>query len=98
MARNPLYPETPTINESGYPGFTALSWSGLSLPKGTPKAIVDKIEAAAVAALKTPAIKAKLEGNGFVVPPLGSAEYTAFVASEQIRWVGVIKTAGIKED
>ena len=98
LARNPLYPDTPTINESGYPGFSALSWSGLSLPKGTPKAIADKIEAAAVAALKTPAIKAKLEGNGFVVPPLGSVEYTAFVAKEQARWVDVIKTAGIKEE
>ena len=98
VQRNPLYPDTPTIHESGYAGFSALSWSGLSPPKGTPKPIVDKIEAAAVAALSSPAIKAKLEGNGFVVPPLGSAEYTAFVAKEQERWVRVIKVAGIKEE
>ena len=98
IARNPLYPDTPTIHESGYPGFSALSWSGLSLPKGTPKAIVDKIESAAVAALRSPAIKARLEGTGFVVPALGSTEYTAFVARELDRWVRVIKVAGIKEE
>jgi tripartite-type tricarboxylate transporter receptor subunit TctC len=96
--RNPLYPDVPTISESGYPGFSALSWSGLSLPKGTPKPIVEKIEAAAVAALRSPAIKDKLERNGFVVPPLGSAEYTAFVSKELERWVRVIKVAGIKEE
>ena len=98
LARNPLYPDTPTIHESGYPGFSALSWSGLSLPKGTPKPIVDKIEAAAVAALRSPAIKARLESNGFVVPALGSVEYTSFVSKELKRWVRVIKVAGIKEE
>ncbi len=97
-ARNPLYPDVPTVAESGYPGFSALSWSGLSLPKGTPKAIADKMEAAAVAALQSPAIKARLESTGFVVPPLGSKAYTEFVANEQARWVRVIKTAGIKEE
>lgn len=98
LTRNPLYPDVPTIHESGYPGFSALSWSGLSLPKGTPKHIVDKIEAAAVAALRSPAVTARLERIGFVVPPLGSAEYTAFVAKENNRWVRVIKIAGIKEE
>jgi tripartite-type tricarboxylate transporter receptor subunit TctC len=98
IARNPLYPDTPTIHESGYPDFSALSWSGLSLPKATPKPIADKIEAAAVAALRSPAIKARLESTGFVIPALGSAEYTSFVTKEQERWVRVIKTAGIKEE
>jgi tripartite-type tricarboxylate transporter receptor subunit TctC len=98
QARNPLYPDVPTINESGYPGFSALSWSGISMPKDTPKAIVDKVEAAAVAALRSPAVKARLESNGFVVPALGSVEYTAFVAKELDRWVRVIKTAGIKDE
>lgn len=98
LARNPLYPDVPTIDESGYPGFSALSWSGLSLPKGTPKPIVEKIEAAAVAVLKSPAIKARMESIGFVVPALGSTEYTMFVAKENERWVRIIKVAGIKEE
>ena len=96
LARNPLYPDVPTIHESGYPGFSALSWSGISVPRGTPKAIVDKLEAAAVSAMQSPAIRARMEGNGFVVPAQGSARYTKFVAAEHDRWIRVIKVAGIK--
>jgi len=98
LSRNPLYPDVPTIAESGYPGFSALSWSGLSAPKGTPKAIVDKLEAAAVKAMQSPAIKTRMESQGFVVPSLGSAEYTTFVAKEVDRWTRVIKIAGIKAE
>lgn len=96
--RNPLYPDVPTVSEVGYRGFEALSWSGLSVHKNTPKPVVDKIEAAAVAAMNTPAIRQRLESQGFVVPPQGAAAYTRFVASEHDRWVKVIKTAGIKEE
>jgi tripartite-type tricarboxylate transporter receptor subunit TctC len=98
LQRNPLYPDVPTIDESGYKGFEAMSWSGLSVAKGTPKAIVDKIEAAAVAVMQSPHIKQRLESQGFVVPPQGSEHYTKFVAAERERWVRVIKTAGIKEE
>jgi tripartite-type tricarboxylate transporter receptor subunit TctC len=96
--RNPLYPDVPTVAESGYRGFQALSWSGLSVHKNTPKPIVDKIEAAAVAAMNSPAVRQRLESQGFVVPQQGSAAYTKFVASEHDGWVRVIKTAGIKEE
>ena len=98
LERNPLYPDVPTIHESGYKGFQALSWSGLSVAKGTPKPIADKLEAAAVAALQTPSVRQRLEATGFVVPPLGSAHYTKFVAAEHDSWVKVIKAAGIKEE
>lgn len=96
--RNPLYPDVPSISESGFPGFSALSWSGISVAKGTPKPIADKLEAALVAAMNSPAIRQRMESQGFVVPSQGSAEYTKFVASEVDRWVRVIKTAGIKEE
>ncbi len=94
--RNPLYPDVPTISESGYPGFSALSWSGLSVPKGTPKPIVDKLEAEMVKALQSAELRQRLESTGFVVPALGSTAYTAFVKTEKERWTQVIKTAGIK--
>jgi tripartite-type tricarboxylate transporter receptor subunit TctC len=96
--RNPLYPDTPTIAESGVPGFEANSWVGISAPKGTPKPILDKLESVAVSAMQSPAVKAKLESLGFVIPTLGSAAYSRFVASEIDRWTQVIKTAGIKLD
>jgi tripartite-type tricarboxylate transporter receptor subunit TctC len=95
VKRNILYPDVPSISESGYPGFESLSWSGLSIQKGTPPAVVEKLEAAMVQVMSSPAIKQRLESQGFVVPTLGSKAYTAFVANEIPRWTKVIKTAGI---
>jgi tripartite-type tricarboxylate transporter receptor subunit TctC len=94
--RNPLYPDVPTIAESGYKGFEAISWSGISVPKGTPKAIVDKLDAAMQEALKSATVHQRLESTGFVVAPTGMKHYTEFVKSELTRWTKVIKTAGIK--
>lgn len=96
--RNPLYPTVPTIAESGYPGFSAVSWTGLSAPRGTPKPILDKLEAAMVKAFNEPAVRAKLEANGFVVVASKSADYTKFIQEEIQRWSKVIQTAGIKPE
>ncbi len=96
--RNPRYPDVPTISELGYPGFEALSWSGISVPKGTPQPIVDKLEAALTGAMQSPAVKQRMESVGFVVPVQGSKAYTQFVKSELDRWTKVIATAGIKPE
>ena len=96
--RNPLYPDLPTVAESGYKDFEALSWSGMSVPKGTPQPIIDKLDAAMAQALKSAAVKQRMESQGFVVPEPGSKHYTAFVKSELERWTKVIKTAGIKAE
>ena len=98
LQRNALYPDVPTIAESGYPGFEALSWSGLSVPKGTPAPVVAKLEAAIREVMTSAPIRQRMESNGFVVPPLGSRPYSDFVASELDRWTKVIKTAGIKAE
>lgn len=98
LQRNPLYPDVPTIHEAGFPGFSALSWSGISVAKGTPRPVVDRLEAALVAAMNSPAIRQRMESQGFVVPQQGSAAYAKFVADELDRWVRVIKAAGIKEE
>ena len=96
--RNPLYPDVPTVAELGYPGFEALSWSGLSAPKGTPQPIIDKIEGALAGAMTSPAIKQRMESVGFVVPVQGSKAYTQFVKAELDRWTKVIKTAAIQAE
>ena len=97
-ARNPLYPDVPTIAEAGYRGFEALSWSGMSVAKGTPQAVVDKLEAAIAQAMQSEAVRQRMNSVGFVVPPQGSKHYSAFVKSELDTWVRVIKTAGIKPE
>ena len=96
LQRNPLYPDVPTVAEAGYPGFQSLSWSGISVAKGTPQPIVDKLEAAAVQALQSESLRNRLTSVGFVVPTPGGKAYTAFIKSEIDTWSRVIKTAGIK--
>ncbi|MFO1217936.1 MAG: tripartite tricarboxylate transporter substrate binding protein [Burkholderiaceae bacterium] len=96
--RNPLYPDVPTIAETGVKGYEALSWSGLSAIKGTPKPIVDKLEAAMKKIMTSPEIKQRMESVGFVIPAQGSEPYTRFVKSEIELWTRVIKTAGIKAE
>lgn len=94
--RNPLYPDVPTIAESGYKGFEALSWSGLSAIKGTPQPIVDKLEAAMVQIMQSDAIKQRMGSVGFIIPAQGAKPYAAFMKSELDTWTKVIKAAGIK--
>ena len=94
--RNPLYPDVPTIAESGFKGFEALSWSGMSVAKGTPLPIVDKLEAAIAQAMNSDAIKQRMGSVGFIIPEQGGKPYTAFVKKEIDTWTRVIKTAGIK--
>ena len=98
LQRNPLYPDTPTVAESGFPGFQALSWSGLSALKGTPQPIVDKMEATLKKIMTSPEIKQRLESVGFVVPAPGGAAYTQFLKGEIDLWTKVIQTAGIKPE
>ncbi len=96
--RNPLYPDTPTVAESGYKGFEATSWSGISVAKGTPQATVDKLEAGMAQAMKSDAFRNRLTSVGFVVPPSGSKHYVPFLKSELDQWTRVIKVAGIKAE
>jgi tripartite-type tricarboxylate transporter receptor subunit TctC len=96
--RNPLYPDVPTIAESGFKGFEALSWSGLSVAKGTPPAIVEKLEAAITQAMQSENVKQRMGAVGFIIPPQGSKPYSAFVKSEMEMWTRVIKKAGIKPE
>ena len=98
VQRNPLYPDVPTIAEAGYKGFEALSWSGISVAKGTPQPIVDKLEAAISQAMKSEAIQQRMGSVGFIVPEQGSKAYTAFVKKELDTWTRVIRTAGIKPE
>ena len=94
--RNPLYPDTPTIAEAGYKDFEALSWSGMSVAKGTPQPIVDKLEAAISQAMQSDAIKQRMSAVGFIIPPQGGKPYNEFLKKELDVWTRVIKTAGIK--
>jgi tripartite-type tricarboxylate transporter receptor subunit TctC len=96
--RSPILPNIPTAQEQGLKDFAADNWLGFFLPKGTPAAIVRKLNASAIATLNTPAVQTRLRDIG--VEPIEverrSPEYLAgFVVSEIEKWAGPIKAAGV---
>jgi tripartite-type tricarboxylate transporter receptor subunit TctC len=96
--RNPSYPDVPTIAESGFPGFAAVSWNGLAAPAGTPKDVVDQLYAAAAKAINEPGIKEKMLAQGFVPGGMKPDEMQKFVGDEMDKWTKVAKDAGAKVD
>jgi tripartite-type tricarboxylate transporter receptor subunit TctC len=97
-ARSPLFPEVPTIAESGLPGFEFRSWFAITAPAGTPKDIVARLNAEVAKAVADPGTRDKLIAQGFTV--LASApEELARATREQLERYGkVFKSAGIKAE
>ncbi|CAB3913428.1 hypothetical protein LMG26858_04862 [Achromobacter anxifer] len=96
--RNPAYPDTPTVAESGFPGFSAESWFGLSAPAKTPPAVIQRLNQATVKALSSPDIRQKLESVGFVVVADDPKSFSAFVDNEITKWGKAAKASGAKMD
>jgi tripartite-type tricarboxylate transporter receptor subunit TctC len=92
-------PEIPTTDEAGLSGFRMTLWSGLWVPKDTPKDIVTKLNAAAVEALNDPAVRKQLENLGLQMPPGDQqtpAALGAWQKAEIAKWWPVIKAANVK--
>jgi tripartite-type tricarboxylate transporter receptor subunit TctC len=93
----PALAKLPTLDESGLKGVTVSIWHGLYAPKGTPKAALDKLNAALRAALKDPEFVKREEALGAVIVTdsrTGSAEHKKFVEAEINKWGPIIKAAG----
>jgi tripartite-type tricarboxylate transporter receptor subunit TctC len=88
-------PELPTIAESGVPGFDVSSWYALFAPAKTPPAIVRKMNADAVAVLREPQVRQRIEALGLEVAASTPEELGAFLREEMTKWEPVIKAAGI---
>ncbi|MBL0720917.1 tripartite tricarboxylate transporter substrate binding protein BugD [Piscinibacter sp. Jin2] len=87
----------PTLDEAGLKGFNVSIWHGLYAPKGTPKAVLDKVNAALKVALKDAEFQKREEALGAVIVTdnrVNPAEHKAFVAAEIAKWSPVIKAAG----
>ncbi|MEI7682337.1 MAG: tripartite tricarboxylate transporter substrate-binding protein, partial [Betaproteobacteria bacterium] len=63
-ARLRALPEVPTIAESGYPAYSAVGWGGIFVPKGTPQAVIERLNAIMAVAIATPALRARFEAQG----------------------------------
>jgi tripartite-type tricarboxylate transporter receptor subunit TctC len=99
--RSDQAPDIPTVDEAGLPGFHMTLWSGLWVPKGTPKEIIAKLNAAALDALKDEATRKQLENLGLQMPPADKSTPEAlgeWQKAEIAKWWPIIKAANVKVD
>jgi tripartite-type tricarboxylate transporter receptor subunit TctC len=96
--RFPLLPELPTIAEVGYPGFEALAWNGVLVATGTPRAIVEQLNAEINAILKDQSVKSALNAQGFELIGGAPEDFAQLIRSESDKWAPVIKRTGAKID
>jgi tripartite-type tricarboxylate transporter receptor subunit TctC len=95
QARLPDLPEVPTMIESGFPDFVASSWTSIMAPAGTPRDIVNKLNASINAGLGSPQMQVRFKQLAAEARPGTPEELTAFVASEIPKWQAMAKLAGI---
>ncbi len=91
-------PDVPTINESGYKGFDAVSWFGLLAPAGTPKDVVARLNAEFNKALQSPELRKKLGDEGADVAGGTPEQFAALIKDEIPRWGKVVKESGARVD
>jgi len=96
--RSRMLPNVPTVAESGLPEFKVSSWVALFAPAGTPRAILERVNAEANKAWASPAGQKILAQYDFDSEPLSLEQMSAFVTGETARWSKVIKEANIKAD
>jgi tripartite-type tricarboxylate transporter receptor subunit TctC len=96
--RSPLLPNVPSFAELGYPKVEVLNWQGLIAPKGTPKAIIDRLNTTANEALKDPALRELMLSQGNEIGGGSPAEFAALIKSESAKWSAVVRTANMKPE
>jgi tripartite-type tricarboxylate transporter receptor subunit TctC len=97
-ARSPLFPEIPTIGETGLPGFEFRSWFAISVPAGTPKDIVARLNAEVIKACADPVVREKLVAQGFTVVASSPQELGRATREQLERYAKLFKQAGIRAD
>ncbi len=94
----PLFPNIPSIAQSGYPGFEVLAWNGVMVPAATPKPIVARLNAEIDAILKDPDIVTRMHRLGFDLIGGTPEQFGALVKGESEKWAPVIRKIGLKID
>ena len=99
VSRLPAFPDIPTAQEAGVPGYVVTTWYGVFAPAGTPEAIVNRLHADIVKAMQTPDVRAKLEGLGADGTVSRSPEeFAALVRADTARYAKIVKDIGLRID
>jgi len=94
-ARSTLFPDLPTIAESGVRGYDASGWNALLAPRATPRDIVLKVNQALVESLRSAKVKEILDTSGAEAIGSPPDEFARFLQSETVKWTKVVRAAGI---
>ena len=98
LKRSPLIPDVPTIAESGFPGYESDTWIATFVPRVTPSEVVTKLHNATLAALKDPAVAARMESQAGQIIGGSPAELDALVAREIRQFTQVVREQGLKPE
>jgi tripartite-type tricarboxylate transporter receptor subunit TctC len=96
--RSTVLPDVPTIAEAGVPGYDSTIWLGIMAPAGTPKPIVDKLNAEINKAINRPDVKEAWDKQGAAALTMTPAEFEAYLRKDIDKWAQVVKAAGIKPE
>ena len=96
--RHPVLPDTPTIAEQGLAGFQVFEWQGMTVPAGTPRAVVERLHREITKALAHPETRDRITGLGADIVAGGPQELGALIRAEIPKWIRVAKETGIKAD
>jgi len=94
--RHPLLPDVPTVAEAGYPDLIVENWTGLMMPAGTPRPIVDKVAAAVSRMLASEAVRNRIVAAGFMPAPQNGPSFAEYFNTEVMRWAKVIAEKRIR--
>jgi tripartite-type tricarboxylate transporter receptor subunit TctC len=98
QARSPAFPDVPTMQEAGVPGYLVATWYGIWAPTGTPPDIVNKLQQEVAKAMQVPAIRKVWEEQGASLGGNSPAEFGAFIKTEIVKWGEVAKASGARID
>jgi len=96
LKRSTVLPELPTISESGLPGFEVSGWYGVLAPAGTPRSIINRLNAEIVKALRMSDVRQNLSAQSFDISPSSPEQFAAFIKSEIQKWGKAVKYSGAK--
>ena len=97
-ARSSVLPNVPTISEAGVPGYEATIWLGIMAPKGTPRAVVDRLNAEIRKAVNAPELKAEWAKQGAVGMDMSPEDFDKYLRQDIEKWAKIVKISGAQQD